>query len=361
MAKDKVVALVAAVMSLIGAEAIADADICQKPNTVIALAPNSDGYRIELLEAPPPDYTVYQGAAAAALQSLLREFAANPSGASPGLGLEVQRRLNSEPLKQSLDSWLLATTDQALAGSTLFKHCDVDFLSAPADSDDERLWVSEQFDTVSADTILLLRVDALLETSMDRVRVTVTQKQYERRRHRSGKKAKPREERQVSYLSAPRAIDQRAYLDGEKAEEIEALETELAATVDPETGKRSRAAKLIERKLEVVRDSETVPAYVAVAESWGSESVAEYTPALIDHLSLMLRLVWDEPDRPANFRQSAVRFRFRSTIDNDNMTSRGVVVREHEGHDIYRNFKDYLFSVPSDFGKRYATGELIPR
>ncbi|MEM6819151.1 MAG: hypothetical protein AAF578_10220 [Pseudomonadota bacterium] len=261
----------------------------------------------------------------------------------------MEEWLNSDELIDTLQASLLSTVESAVSSANLERHFDVTVSPEWAEKDHSSEPLSGGDSPKDYTVILTARLQ--VEGALDRIRSFVRHDTYE---HNGLSNTNKRLwTREIVHLSQVREWVKRRYLPGERAALLETLNEQLVvAEIERPRDMASSMVYILKGEIEYVQDSTLVPPYIAVSDNWGPDVVGDYMPEVSNQLEYLLRKLWEQEVRPADFRERAKRFRYRSSqVDTRSETTRGYPLETYNGNDVFWTFDDRLISVPDSLAE----------
>ena len=204
------------------------------------------------------------------------------------------------------------------------------------------------FDNSDAAAVVLLDYDYALTPAANQVRVNVDQRVYLRsaQTKKDGIR-KPDSLRSFTYFSPQIDLVRRDYLDGEKEDIIQDVRENYGERMAARPEEKDDLEKALEKEIEELEASSTIPLPLAMRESWSPELLMLYLNESINHIAFMLRHDWEQATVPED---SAVRTEKSYMAVNVNgmlFNNKGEGVGRLDSNQIYRSQYGHMHSVPS--------------
>ena len=203
------------------------------------------------------------------------------------------------------------------------------------------------FDAGEAEAVVVLDYDYALTPAANQVRVNVDQRVYLRSTEKKGGKNRKAESlRSFTYYSPQVTLVARPYNDGEKDEILELVREEYGERIAARPEEKDDLEKAMEKQLEEIQESDTIPLPRAMRESWTPELLAKYLDESTQHIAFMLRHDWETATVPED---QAIRTEDTYMTINANgmaFTDKGKDVGQLDANQVYRSQWGHMYSVP---------------
>ena len=203
------------------------------------------------------------------------------------------------------------------------------------------------FENSDAEAVVLLVFDYALTPAANQVRVDVDQRVYLRSTpKKSSGNRKAHSTRSFIYFSPEQTLTMRPYEEGEKEQMIKTVSDDYAERMVAHPEEKDDLQKAMEKELEEIQESDTIPDVLAMRETWDGDKVARYLDQSVDHIAWMLRHDWAATTVPEQEQRTAESY----AVVQDNgwlQQDKGDDVGELDGNTIYRSQWGHMYSVPT--------------
>ena len=208
---------------------------------------------------------------------------------------------------------------------------------------DTRDMVEAIFDTSDVDAVMVLNGTYQLLPTLDKVSVGIDQSIY-RRPDESTTRLRPDNTRVFQYESPTSVVEYRGFVPGEKDLLRQEITQEYEQTIATQPEEEKDLRKALEKELEELDESETIPEHVAIREAWPTDLLVDYMEQARSHLRYMVEFDWNERVVPETDKEALEEFYYTNAMG-VRIKAKGRRVGELDANAVYRTPVGTMVSV----------------